>query len=847
MTKLYRKEKFFSGVPGQTFHMQAGKLKSVDTMRAVPHATPPRESWPSRAKQDVAIPDYEPATGRRDAGDLELGCALALDAFAGSLVGGPLFRNLCSLLATECGDRAPTFVFALRDGTARHVFEYAPTSCAFVPTSKPDSAYLAGIECWASDLAAVFAGELGPIALTFGRARLWNALPARFTFDIFPELHRVRCPLRQPAAVSAHLRADLAAGEGHHADDRGAIVKLALVVLLAACGDNLAAPPEPFCDAWHQWGSAPSHVGQSCVSGQPLQRVLADIELDSLVAAEIADSNGELVVHYQTPLIDGDSVYVEAKTGTYTPCVHQTDPTKQCTDPADVYRYDTQIWSEVAYAWQDGVLAMKWTYISDWKPPPSIEIVFHAALVDDFIAIPTAHGGIAELDAQSGALLRLIEPFGDDPDSYVVSPLAVDRGNVYYTAVSFDHVQPYNASTKSWLVAVAPDGSSRIADFASLVTAAPGAADGCYGNYVYPDVALPWPPPPNADGTLVLPKQYPCGPQIPGFSAAPGIAYDGTLYLASAALFNEAYSYLTSVDPGDLSPNWTASLRDRVHDACGVDIPYQRDAPPNSEFCPDGAPLGVDPSTGMQPAAFVDFGSTSSPVPLPHGGVIYGALTYYNEERGHLLHFDDRGGFLGSYDFGWDLTPAVVSDANGDRIVVKDNHYGYGFDTTDPDPGPYWISLLDDTLQPLWQFQNTEHDSCVHAPDGAVTCTTDHPNGFEWCVNAPAVDRDGVVYANSEDGNLYAIAPNGDLRDRLLLDRALGASYTPLSIDHAGRIYALNAGHLFVVGANQWKVTPAGRRAIRRPACHRQTRRSTASGACLAAPRTARARAPWCS
>ena len=46
----------------------------------------------------------------------------------------------------------------------------------------------------------MLAGELGPIALTFGRARLWNALPARFTFDIFGELHRVSHPLRQPAA-----------------------------------------------------------------------------------------------------------------------------------------------------------------------------------------------------------------------------------------------------------------------------------------------------------------------------------------------------------------------------------------------------------------------------------------------------------------------------------------------------------------------------------------------------------------------------------------------------------------------------------------------------------------------
>ena len=44
---------------------------------------------------------------------------------------------------------------------------------------------------------------LGPIALTYGRARLWNALPARFSFDVFGDLYRVSHPLRRPAATLA--------------------------------------------------------------------------------------------------------------------------------------------------------------------------------------------------------------------------------------------------------------------------------------------------------------------------------------------------------------------------------------------------------------------------------------------------------------------------------------------------------------------------------------------------------------------------------------------------------------------------------------------------------------------
>ncbi len=200
MARLYKKERFFSGVPGQTFHMRAGKLASVDA--STPWlATPPRETWPSRARADVAVPDFEPATGRRAlaAGELER-LATHLDAFAGALVGGRTFRSLHSLLDSECEGRKPSFAIAVRDGDHRRMFEYAPTECRFVPSELPDAAYLAGVEVWASDLLAVFDGALGPIGLTFGRARLWNALPQRFSFEIFPELHRISHPLRQPAA-----------------------------------------------------------------------------------------------------------------------------------------------------------------------------------------------------------------------------------------------------------------------------------------------------------------------------------------------------------------------------------------------------------------------------------------------------------------------------------------------------------------------------------------------------------------------------------------------------------------------------------------------------------------------
>src|SRR5262249_56781608 len=104
------------------------------------------------------------------------------------------------------------------------------------------------------------------------------------------------------------------------------------------------------------------------------------------------------------------------------------------------------------------------------------------------------------------------------------------------------------------------------------------------------------------------------------------------------------------------------------------------------------------------------------------------------------------------------------------------------------------------------KFKSTNNQVCTRNADGSITCVpnnsgTQWPNvGFEWCINAPVVDANGVVYANSEDGNLYAINQGGTLKQNIFQQLALGAAYTPASIDAAGRVYSQNAGHLFVVG-----------------------------------------------
>ncbi len=88
----------------------------------------------------------------------------------------------------------------------------------------------------------------------------------------------------------------------------------------------------------------------------------------------------------------------------------------------------------------------------------------------------------------------------------------------------------------------------------------------------------------------------------------------------------------------------------------------------------------------------------------------------------------------------------------------------------------------------------------MRQPNGSIDCVDDHPEGFEWCVNQPAIDVDGIAYLNGEDGVLYAFDRSGQVRGQIFLDTALGAAYTPLSIGPDGVIYTQNNGVLFAIG-----------------------------------------------
>jgi len=552
-----------------------------------------------------------------------------------------------------------------------------------------------------------------------------------------------------------------------------------------------------FAQGWSQWAANARHESATAAAGQRLDRIEAEVLIDPFVVQEKTDAGGDLLTHYPVPLVDGDEIVTIVKSGTYT----------------DFFQRNSQIWN-VRLMQRNGIVySTRWTYESDWKPVPPTqpggngpvwEQVYHPALTADSVWAPGAGGTIDRISRADGHRIQRFNPFGAavDPTIFVAGPpVTNDAGDVYYNAIRLATTNPWTADVHgAWLVKVAANGTTSIAPFSSIVTGAPAANAQCTSAFL--NSQLPWPPSPNAVAPAI-----PCGGQRPGLNVAPAIAPDGTVYTISRAHLNDRWGYLVAVHP-DLTPKWTASLRNRLHDGCNVAIPLN--GTPGG--CRNGAATGVDPAENQPGSGRVSDNGTSSPVVAPDGRILYGSYTRYNYSQGHLLSFNADGTFNAAYGWGWDLTPAIYRHNGTYSVLLKENHYNasaYCADiggkcpgdrsfTTPWDPEQYFITQLDPSLQVEWKFKNTETQSCTRLDTG-IGCIDDHPAGFEWCVNAIAVDARGVVYANAEDGNLYAINPDGTLRERMFLNLALGAAYTPLSIGQDGRIYTQNDGKLFVI------------------------------------------------
>lgn len=573
--------------------------------------------------------------------------------------------------------------------------------------------------------------------------------------------------------------------------------RVRILALFLALGSMTFGLTRAFGQSWPQWGHDENHTGAVNVAGQNLNNILANIVYDPFVDQEKAPENGDgaLLIHYQTPLVDGNNVYMEFKTGTYT----------------SITTWETQIWNEKKLHWADGNLVEQWNFESDWKPVPfnaagpSWEPVFHAALAGNFVYVPGAGGTVYKLSKGNGSVSAQYNPFGStiDHNIFETGPITADSaGNIYYNVLKLNPGNPWgNNVSNAWLVKISASGTVSSAQFKDIMTGELGPNDPCEVGF---PTAPPWPPTPTSVAPTIK-----CGGVRPGINVAPAVGPDGTIYTIARNHFVTRYGYVVAVN-SDLTPKWTASMHGVLNDGCNVQIP------PNGTpgGCSVGATTGVAPDTNSLPSGRVLDDSSSSPVVAPDGSIIYGSYTRYNYAQGHLLRFSSTGQFLASYIFGWDDTPAIYSHGGSYSIATKDNHYGgvgsYCNDDTvcPPDrnvsnpgyPEEYFVTQLSPALTVEWKFKNTNTLSCTRNPNNSVTCVDDHPFSFEWCVNAPAIDSGGVVYANSEDGNLFAINQGGTLKQKIFQQLAIGAAYTPASIGGDGKLYSQNDGHLYVVG-----------------------------------------------
>jgi len=587
------------------------------------------------------------------------------------------------------------------------------------------------------------------------------------------------------------------------------------VLLLAAFGNE--------SDFWPQWGHDPQHSGQVGISGQKLNKKIADFVYDPFTTFEKAENKplfGEAVLsaHFQATLVDRNSFYMIQKTGTYYRC----NPNGKWGFGFDCgpNRWNSIKWNVARYDWHLAKAVRTWVYATDWVPEPNAtnvlkgyvgltgwEPVFHPALANGYLYVPGAGGTVWKVDKETGQTVSNINPFSgmnvDPASTFVAGPLTADsNGNIYYNALELNtNGNPWNQNdiSGSWLVKIGSDDSSATVTYLTLVpNAPPGSATTCPGNFAsIPNAqqTLPWPPTLKA-----MPPTELCGSQRAPLNVAPAVAPDGTIYTVSMAHFDNAQAYLVAVNP-DLTPKWVSSMQNRLTDGCGVTLPIAPKGVYNLQSsCRFGVTVGIDPTTNANGNGVPSDLSSSTPTVLPDGSVLFGATSNYAYSRGHALHFDAQGNYLNSYSFGWDSTPAVYQHDGTYSIVIKDNHYGgpaYCTYRNSPvcaplGPGPYYVSQLDPNLNVEWSFQNT-------------TIDPEHPNGYEWCVNAPVVDRMGVVYITSEDGNVYTVSQGHtgvftDWKQKIFLLEALGAAYTPLSIGEHGEIYSQNNGHLFVVG-----------------------------------------------
>jgi hypothetical protein len=147
----------------------------------------------------AVIEEFNPACGQYKLGEDEWsGLFREMDKLASFLYGRTLFRTLHALDNRDLGRRKAALALVLRcdDKDSAYVCEYEPNASRFtrVACAAPIDTYVAGVECWATDLWKVMDGQLLPQRL-LGHLRTWSfspkpVSPLQSVWRFFDSLHR---------------------------------------------------------------------------------------------------------------------------------------------------------------------------------------------------------------------------------------------------------------------------------------------------------------------------------------------------------------------------------------------------------------------------------------------------------------------------------------------------------------------------------------------------------------------------------------------------------------------------------------------------------------------------------
>lgn len=196
--------------PGESVSVSDSQILSCRADSSFLH-TPPRSAWgdPASWRHHPRNSNYNPACGKADLSKSDLQILnTGLLELAQYMYGGSIFRALFSLTGLPA-ELKLSFLLLLITGRDKQYYalEYSPTSCSFESAcpEHPLKEYVCGVECWATDLVALFRGDFEPRILSLGHSRHWSyasVMPDPFMELIWPFFH----PLRRPSECLRRYR-----------------------------------------------------------------------------------------------------------------------------------------------------------------------------------------------------------------------------------------------------------------------------------------------------------------------------------------------------------------------------------------------------------------------------------------------------------------------------------------------------------------------------------------------------------------------------------------------------------------------------------------------------------------